>query len=356
MPTLTSDQIADLVLATLDDLGRAAWTDLTTDIQEFSFMPQILKKERVQFGGGAGIKRQVMVKHSGAAEHQGLYETDTVSVQDVMQQARVPWRHTSTNWAYEDREMAMNTGASEIYDLVKTRRADSLIALTELMEETFWTQPALTTDTKTPYSIYYWAPKYPSGTTALGFNGGNPLDQAGTSFSDCAGLNATTYPRWSSFTGQYTLPSKTDLIKKWRKACTYTKFMSPIEMPNYARGKDRMGYYVNYTTLSALEEIGESQNENLGRDIASMDGMIMFRRRPVTWVPYLDADTAGDPVIGINWSTFYPYFLRGEYLHEQPPEKASNQHRTKECFIDLSWNTLCVDRRRNFVLSKDGSS
>ena len=42
--------------------------------------------------------------------------------------------------------------------------------------------------------------------------------------------------------------------------------------------------YVNEDTMSSLEDLGEAQNENLGRDIASMDGQIIFRRVPIIWV------------------------------------------------------------------------
>jgi hypothetical protein len=253
MATLQADDIVDLITITQRDLGKLRWTDLSYDLQEYIALPSILQKEKVSYGSGFGMQWNVMTGTSGATRDVGLYEVDSVNVADVMTTANVPWRHMTTNYAIERREIAMNTGAAQIVDLVKIRRHDAMVDLA----------------------------KQPS--------------------------------------------------------------------PSYGTGA-RYGYYTNYDVIGPLEEVLEAQNDNLGNDIASKDGQLLFRQVPVTWCPFLE-DRAGDPIYGINWGQFKPAFLSGEYLREEGPVKASNQHTVFQTHVDLTMNVMCTDRRANFVLA-----
>ena len=70
--------------------------------------------------------------------------------------------------------------------------------------------------------------------------------------------------------------------------------------------------------MSDIEDVGEAQNENLGRDIAPYgDNMavLAFRGHPLLYVPQLDADTT-NPFYGIDHSTFMPVCPQGDYLRE----------------------------------------
>lgn len=344
MPPLSADQIVDLVATTQKELGRMRWTDLATDLTEYEVLPRMLKKGKVKFQTGEGIQRNVMVDDSGAAKHVGLFNVDDVNVGDVMQQADVSWRHTTTNYAFDRREKGMNQGPQQIVDLIKIRRADSMISLAKLLEETFWSKPADSTDKVTPFGLDYWMVRDASE----GFNGGNPAG-----FSDGAGnLDSSTYTRWANWTAQYADVTKADLVRKMRKAHRRTNFKSPVDIPDYREGKgQRFRIYVNEETIAGMEDLGEAQNENLGRDLASMDGSMAFRKNPIVYVPYLDDDSA-NPVYMVDWGVLFIYFLRGEYLREEKPKQASNQHNVFESHVDLTWNSLCVNRRRLAVLSK----
>ncbi len=79
-----------------------------------------------------------------------------------------------------------------------------------------------------------------------------------------------------------------------------------------------------------------------------MDGTITFRKNPIIWVPKLD-ERSDDPVYMLDHSTFYPVILRGDYLRESDAIRAPNQHNIYQVFTDLTYNYLCVDRRRNGV-------
>lgn len=344
MAFLQADDIADLIKTTQRDLGRMKWTDISYNLQEYIALPMILQREKVSFQSGYGIQWNVAVATSGAAKDTELYATDSVNVSDVMQTANIPWRHVTTNYAIERREIAMNRAPAEIVDLVRIRRNDAMIDMAKHLEERFWTKPATSADNQRMYGIPYWI-VYPGTVSGNGsFAGTNP-----SGFTSGAGnLSSTTYPAWANWASTYAAVTSTDLIRKWRRAATFTNFKAPVPSPSYATG-NQYGYYTNYNVIGPLEEALEAQNDNLGNDIASKDGRLLFRQVAVTWVPYLEANTA-NPVYGINWGCLKPAFLAGEYMREEGPNAASNQHTVFVTHVDTTLNLMCTNRRMNFVL------
>jgi hypothetical protein len=225
-----------------------------------------------------------------------------------------------------------------------------MIDLAKHMEERFWTKPAASTDSSRMYGIPYWI-VYPGTVSGNGaFDGGNP-----SGFSAGAGnLDSTTYSAWKNWAATYAAVTSTDLIRKWRRAATFTNFKAPVPSPSYNTGNN-YGYYTNYNVIGPLEEALEAQNDNLGNDIASKDGRLLFRQVPVTWVPYLEANTA-NPVYGINWGVLKPAFLAGEYMREEGPNPASSQHTVFVTHVDTTLNLMCTNRRMNFVLGNSASA
>ena len=341
---LTAQQISDLIVGTQKELGKLRWTNIAMQLQDYVAMPQIMQKEKVQFDGGVGIQRNIKLKHSGAAKHVGMFEADKVVIANTLTTINTTWRHTTTNYAISRREINMNKGPQRLVDLVKVRRTDAMESLAELMEDTIWGTRSEDDDV-TPDGIFTWLNRYDGANTALGFNGKKP--DGWTNYP--GGLN---HERFRNFTGQYTEWTKADLIKKLREAYRRINFKAPVATAGYERGAPRRVIYVNHDTISALEDLGENQNENLGRDLASMDGKMCFRGIPIQWVPQLDSDN-GDPVVMIDWSVIYPVFLKGEYMNETAMDRSPDQHTVFRTFIDLTWNLLCVDRRRLAILSKD---
>ena len=340
MAQLTAKGIADLVAGTLDELGRMRFQQIAQSLVDYEVFSHWFKRDRVSFDHGIGIQRTLMSRlGSGAAKHVGLLDTDSVNIADVIDTLNVPWRHAQTSWAFIYQETLMNRGASMIFNVIKPRRADALLQLVEELENKAWSSPS-TTNSTDPYGIPYWI--VTNATT--GFNGGYP-----GSHTDVGGVSTTDSPNFKNYTFQYVTRNKSDLIKKLRTAHRKTGFKSPITIQDY-RGTtgQRFRLYANEETISDIEDIGESQNENLGRDVAWADGTITFRNHPFIWVPKLDEDST-DPIYGIDHSTFYPVCLEGDYLRESEADKAPNQHNTYQVFVDLSYNFLCLDRRRNFV-------
>lgn len=353
MATLLDSEINDLVVGTLQELDAPNFTQIAQTLQDYSFFNTILREDKVQFRGGAsGFKTRIMVTTTGQAVMTGLYDTDQVNVGETLKEITVPWRRTKVPYAYERREILEQAGDGKLTDLLTLRRTDALISLAELFEAQHWSKPVDSTNETDAFGVPYWIVKWPTGTTTPGFTGS---DAAGFT-SGPGGLSSATYTNWKNYAGQYLAVSKTDLISKWRTAFRKTKFRSPIGVESFRNGVGaRYKHYMNETTLNAIELVAENQNENLGPDIASMDGVTTFKGGALIYVSYLDADT-GNPVYSINSDTFYPFVLDGDYLRETEPDKAPNQHNVWQVWIDTSWNEVCINRRCNSVLSYKSST
>jgi len=338
---LTDSQILDLALGTQKKMGKMKFHQIAQSIQNYEVLPRIMKKDKIQIAAGNGIEDYVMVKDSGSAKNVGLYQKDDVNTVDVMKKISLDWRHTTTNYSWDRRELAMNGGEARIYDLMKVRRAAGMLSLANIMENDFWSKPTNTQDVLPIMGVEYWVVK----NAAIGFNGGSPAGFTG----GCAGL---IHDNWKNYTGTYSNYTKEDLIAKLRTAKRKTNFKSPIDLEDYRKGNGQQyRIYVNEATINQLELLAEKQNENLGSDLTKMDGTVTIGKAPLVYVPKLDADTSS-PIYMLDWSYVFPYFLKGEYLRESEPEKVGGQHTTIAVHIDLTWNIMFKDRRSQTVLYK----
>ena len=343
MPTV--EQLSDLVTTTLADLGKAKITDNMLPLKSYVAASELFKKSRMSVESGDSIEFSYAYQNSGAARHTQIGETDTVNMVPMVARGSVPWRFSTTNYFFDAREQAMNSGAAKIFDTIKVRRAGAVASWYELGEDTFWSKPADSTDTRTPFGVDYWITGY-AGTP--GFQGGDP-----TGFSSGrAGLSSSTYTRFKNWAGQYTTISRSDLVAKLREASWNCDFQSPLNLPEYA-GKSDFGYYTTYGVVSTLETLLEGQNENLGNDIAPKDGKVLFRGNPVIAVPKLTRDNEStDPVYGINWGTLKTIVKSGEWMNESKPITPPYRHREVIIYVDFQYNFVCYDPRKNFKLSK----
>lgn len=341
MPALTASQLNDLVQTTLKDLGELKFTDISPTLQEYTAQNELLNKNRVTLESGYGIQFNLKVALGGSARNVGLAATDVVDIPDTMSQGSADWRNSTCYYASIGQEMAMNREPRRIVNLMQERRLSSLTDMAELMETNFWGPPVALTDTTTPWGINTWIVK----NATQGFNGGVP-----SGYTTIGGVNPTTYPNWNNYTDQYANVTSDDFVRRARRAATYTKFKPPVQgIPTYNTG-DSYGFYTNYAVVGLLEENLDARNDNLGPDVAKNDGETLFRRAPVKWVPILDRDTT-NPFYGLNWGVFKTYILRGWWLKETFVPIYPGQHTISATFIDSTYQWVCKDRRRNFVMA-----
>ncbi|MES2155750.1 MAG: phage major capsid protein [bacterium] len=337
---LTAPQYGDLVQTTLRNLGKPKFTDISSRLQKHPTFKNLLRKNRRELESGYGIQFDVMVGQAQSASNVGIGASDNVEDLDVMTQGTADWRNTTSNYVLPLQVVDMNREPARIVNFVQMKRIAAMISLAELLEGNFWGPPVSATDNITPWGINTWVVK----SSTEGFNGGAPSGYT------TIGLNPTTYPAWQNWTYQYTNVTEEDLIRHWRKACTFTDFEPTVDgIPTPNTGDD-YGFYSNYGVIGPAEELLKAQNDSTGNDLAKFDGTFHFRRAPVNWIPYLEADTT-NPVYGINWGWIKTYILQGWWLRETNVPVYPGQHTLSAHFIDMTYQFISKNRRCHMVLA-----
>src|SRR3990167_4188128 len=181
--------------------------NIASTIQYCEIFSRWFKKDKVTFESGRGIQKNLLNRlNTAAARHVGLMDSDAVSNIDVMDQLTVDWVHAETHWVliYQT-DILMNSGKSSIVDTIKMKRASSLIAFVEMLEEKAWGSPPSSSNKVLPWGLKYWV--VTNATT--GFNGGAP-----SGHTTVGGVSLTDSPNFKNYTAQYTTANKTDLVSK----------------------------------------------------------------------------------------------------------------------------------------------
>lgn len=339
--SLTVAQIDDLVSLTLEQYPSKQLVDLASTYQSYEFLKRLLNEKRTVEQGGDAIKWHLRVNKTDAARNVGLYEKDVVNVRNVTVSAEIAWAHTEVYWGYEIKEGLINAGPKQIVNLVKEREDGAMIDLVEHTEEDFWGSPDSSSDDKTPYGVPFWIQKNPSE----GFNGGDP---SGFS-SGAAGVATATYPGWKNYTAAYTVVSADDLVEKMVRGHMETNWQSPVDADEMRNGIGRdLRYYTNRDVMISLSKLIRAQNDNLGADLAAMEGVQTFMKHPIVYVPYLNSDTS-NPIYGVDFRFFKIVVLKGDNMRRTGPVPAPDSHDTRVVWINLSWNTRCENRRTQQV-------
>lgn len=337
---LQASSIADLVATTLNELGELKMTDISSDLMKHFVQRRLMKRNKVVFDAGPQIQWDVITDQNNSAQFVGLYASDNVNVPNVVIQGKIDWRHITWNWGIDRREIAMNRSPRRIVDLAKTRRITALVSAVEKFENSFFQLPAAT-DTTSPYGLPYWIVK----SATEGWNTSAP-----SGYTVVANINPTTYPRWANWAAPYTAITMDDLVRKWRKACYKTDWDPAVDdIPVFNTGDD-YAFLVNYNVYSKMIELLDAHNDDIGTDLYKQEGKLQFLRTGVYPLPVLDTDTT-DPIYGINFGEFKTAALRGEWLNESQIPVQPGQHTVSATHTDCSFNWLCRNRRRNFVIS-----
>ena len=371
--SINASDLGDLITTTQKELGELRYTDLSSDLQYHVALSKLFQESSVTYEAGPSIQWNLMTENSGAAKQTGLFAVDDLNISDVMTTAEIGWKHSTVNYAIERREIAMNSDPRKIVDLVKVRRNDAMISLTEHLETQFWSKPA-NDASQDMHGVGYWISDN-GGSPAPGdgnfsFTGGVP-----SGFTTVAGINPTNTPRWQNGLGEFAAtdvsapidafitepgsnkvneamgqPGILDVMKEAYVKCNFRP-MPNASYPSYNPSPEKWGIYCGYNTLSALEIMQSRLNDRIvSRDVATdANGITSFRGVPISYVPKLDSFT-GNPVYMIQWGSFRSVLLSGEYLKETGPDTAPNQHTVFTTHVDLTMNLQCIDRRRNALL------
>ena len=343
---LQAEQIADIVSMVKDAEDRGTYTLLTTELQKYPAMRQLFKGKGRREKGGEQLSFNAMVASNESAQTTSLFAEIDVAQADLFAVGRVPWRHITNYYAFDEREPQINSRPDDLVDIIKGRRTDCFVDLAVKFEEWFWEAPtgSEAADDAPPYGIQYWCIAQ-NDTAAGAFQGGNP-----DGFSaGAAGLAVADYPNWQNWSAQYTTVSEDDFIAALELATWKCDFTNPVAIPGEVGSQ--YGFYTTYDTYKNLRVIARNRNDDLGFDLATTGPTYMGNE--IMAVPYLEANyAAADPFYGIDWGVFKPTFLRGEWMKEVTVMRPGKQHRTVVTFVDSTLNIECKNRRKLFVLSK----
>ena len=341
---VTVAQLIDLGKQTQAELGEYKFEDYSTSIQRYEVMPRLIKENRKIVTSGTSIKRNVMMGTSNSAEMVQLYGTDSTSTPQLMQVADIPWRHMSSWYQWERREILFNRRPSQIVDIMMTRRHANVIAQAELFETQFFSKPADSTDTLNSYGYPMWIV---ANNGAAGFNGGNPSGFT----SGVGGLSSSTYTAYANYTSGYTNVTKDDAVAKGNTLLRAIDWQIPDDYPSYSAAMQDLRVLVNETTFSSAQRLLELQNDNLGGNLSPFQNNVSWTNRiPMVLCRKLDADSA-NPFVFMDYSCWEVIFLEGDEMVEDGPNQVPNQHNVFRTFVDSSFNFLCNNRRRQGSLS-----
>lgn len=351
MPTTPAyKDFDDLVLQTLEDLGRDDLKNLALSYQNYPAFSIIWKKGRVKQITGTGIRKNVIYKLPGTVKHQGFEQPNKVTIPQVTAKFSVDWCHIEQTWGWFKQEMMMNGGAARINNIIKPRRQTAKDEFVQEIEEKFWALPDAN-DPDVPKGIFY---ALPFSATA-GFNG-----TYATGFTDKYGESVTKIPRLKCYTNAYKDLTKADGIYKIRQAFQRTNWRPPLDatqMRSDLGTKYRI--FTDFDSELKFGNLAEGQNDKLGSDVASMDGQVVIKRVPIIGVSYLseennpDWGTHPNPIMGVDMDTFQLYALKGDHMVEEGPKDIPDYMNGRGFQLSSTYQYLNEDPSRSFTMYKN---
>ncbi len=340
MPSIQFSDIDDAVLCTQEHfIEKGSFLDLQHDLSDFVAVREMWKKRKKVFSGGHPWSFKAQIDHNHSAKAVGLFEIDGTALTDTMISGTVPVRHVNAHYIYDQREPDFQRGGTSIVDLVRTRYVGMMGSLFEKIEEYLWGVPDAG-DEKTPFGLKYWLLR----NTSEGFNGENHANFS----SGRANIDSSIYTRWANWSNDYEEITKEDLVRSMRRAHRKIQFRSPVSHAEPVLGGMSNGIYTNDAVLGLMEEILESQNMNLGLDLASKDGKTLFKSTPIVYAPFLDDDSE-NPVYMLDWKWLAIGVMAGWENNLGKPYMVPNKHLVRRVDLDASLNMIATNLRRQAV-------
>ena len=354
MASLNLDGLRDFVEATLKKYKRKAWVDISLPLQMYYFSKRLFKdKTKKPEMSGPQCEWKLRIANQGNFKVTGLFAVDTTNRINVLTHADQPWAMTTTNYIYDLKEPAFQGGPETIIRYMDVNEQGLMNDFFAGMETLVWTAPNSVSQNPRPLSgIPFWLQK--SATT--GFNGGDP-----TGFpAGAGGISVANYPNWSNYTAAYSQVSRDDAVEKIINAMDFCYFEAPVDFAQLAGGQPDWGLYTTHPFLATCRKILQSQNDDLGDDVAAHSGKVYIRGTPVDWVPALNnsqspAYDSSNPVYGVNWRTFEYMYQAGWSQVKHPPFRVANQHTVYMRCMDDTGQLICYDRRQNFVVYQNAT-
>ena len=388
MPALESH--TGLLIQTIPYYNRRSFVNISNKLAYYTAFPAIQRNAKkainnrwtkFQFGlpveaidaGGTSFKFNVQVTSDNTGEW--VSEDDPINIvkKDFQVQATAPWRLSRPQtWSYGEWELAACKGKEELVSLLTSRTLGADQGAADWFESWFWGVPPASTDDKTAFPLRYYLYTEAESTTAaysvftavptdVAVRNSNLLNLNHASYtSGPLGISRATYRLWGNWNSQYTAFTDADLVEKITHAVLDTGFYSPVDFPNMVKeGPDR-ALYTTKANLVIKGRLARQQNDNNANDLNARFVESEVYRIPMYHVPFFDSTSeyalygtgAKDPVYGIDWTTWWWASKTGFRMEDKIFEPSREAPHTYTHARFLGGQLVCLEPRRNFVLSK----
>jgi hypothetical protein len=339
---------ADLVLGARTNLGPYNTVQqIAQNKQRLEVLSRWFKEDKVTVRGGTSITRQLMVSDTGAARFCQPTDVDVVNITDILKTMTVPFVHCRDllDGRSPARSHAAQCRCHRGLHRTAAQRLDALAARHDGNEDLG--RGNRQDESDRPLGRLHLAGLRHDEHRLLRWQ---PLRRRHEGRDH---THLLPNPQaFNNYTDHYSSVSPQDAVSKMRDAHYYTGFVSPIDMKDYTEGAgDNYRIYAQRRVVKGFEDIAMAQGDLGIRDIAVVNGFeLVFHMNPIRPVPALDSRT-DDPIVMLNHSVFAPQVLEGDYLEETETHSADH-HNIMRFHVDLTFNFLCVDPRRNALLVK----
>jgi hypothetical protein len=368
----------DLGYAALQSFTKGEF-NITLDHPDYYFCNDVITGAEKK-DGGKYFTFEVILGKTGNAAHVGYYETYTPNVRNIDKEGTVNWAKAHTSYSYDIDEVNVNSSATEVYNLLKSRRANSQVELGDLLEPRGWTAPDSASDNLNPFGVFAWlAPPGASyGTTGSeGFIGGKTYYLSASSTTAAispGGIDPTASGNqgWNSYTANYgggaaasvagTAQAVTSTVIDYLgSAMRRTAFVAPLKAENVMDMKfNKLRIFTDNEVIKQLEKIARLSDDQLGYDLGKYNGLTTYKRFPllyVSWLestdqygntnPYFNAYCSGvHPIVGINFNHFKCFALKDCYFRELPPMNDVQTPNVFTIHLDLQYCYIVNNRQR----------
>jgi hypothetical protein len=356
----STQQALDLWTITREEYPWKNRLEILQERHEWPVVNQWFQERKVTFESGTQIIHNVMIDHAGTARMILPNEPRTYLVGNVMARITIPWRKLNDYYLTNRDEVMRNRGENKLVDLLQTRRASTAYSMAELLETLAFKTPADSSDVVNPFGVRYWVTPITSGQVSAGTSGhqgSRPLYQDGNAITTGAGgidSNQSKYSLWKNYNDVWTNADAdvTDNdLDKIMGMLMDIKFKAPVTAKDVYDGTyDNFMHYSNKKFILSIERKARANNDNLGADIGKFAGVTRIKGVPVVRQDDLDDDST-NPLFSLNHDCFMPFILEGDFFRETGPMNDVSQPDTFVTNIDLQFNYLCTNRRKQSVIN-----
>jgi len=341
------------------------WKNRLEVLQERHGYPIVnnwFQERKISFQSGTQIIHDVMIDDAGTARMILPNEPRSYVVGNVMARITIPWRQINDYYLTNRQEVMRNRAENKLIDLLKMRRTSTAYSMANLLEDRAFKAPADSSDVLNAYGVRYWVTPITAAQVSAGQKGhigANPVYEDGNTISGGAGgidASVPKYKLWKNYAAQWTNGSSDitdDDLDLIMEMLLDIHFESPVTATEVYEGTyDNFRFYTGKENLLAFERKARSNNDNLGADLGTFAARTRIKGNPIMRLDDLDAandDTR--PLFAVNHDCFMPFIQEGDFYRETGPMNDVAQPDTFVTNVDMSFNFLCTNRRKQGVIS-----